>query len=56
MWDEEKQEWVDRWGWKGANKAEEKQWLTVVPANAGAYRTACLYPHTQVLLSNRRES
>ncbi|KAI0732795.1 ribosome biogenesis regulatory protein-domain-containing protein [Fomitopsis betulina] len=34
VWDEEKQEWVDRWGWKGANKAEEKQWLTVVPANA----------------------
>ena len=35
-WDEERQEWVDRWGWKGANKKEEKQWLTEVPANAGA--------------------
>ncbi|CDO73793.1 hypothetical protein BN946_scf185015.g122 [Trametes cinnabarina] len=34
IWDEEKQEWVDRWGWKGANKAKEKQWLSEVPANA----------------------
>ncbi|KAI0660737.1 ribosome biogenesis regulatory protein-domain-containing protein [Cubamyces menziesii] len=34
VWDEEKQEWVDRWGWKGANKKEETQWLTEVPANA----------------------
>ena len=37
VWDEEKQEWVDSWGWKGANKKEEKQWLTEVPANAGTY-------------------
>lgn len=35
VWDEERQEWVDRWGWKGSNKQEEKQWLTEVPANAG---------------------
>jgi regulator of ribosome biosynthesis len=35
IWDEERQEWVDRWGWKGANKKEEGQWLTEVPANAG---------------------
>ncbi|KAJ3551884.1 hypothetical protein NM688_g4452 [Phlebia brevispora] len=35
-WDEERQEWVDRWGWKGANKKEETQWLTEVPANADA--------------------
>ncbi|KAI9068456.1 RRS1-domain-containing protein [Trametes sanguinea] len=34
IWDEEKQEWVDRWGWKGANKAKETQWLSEVPANA----------------------
>lgn len=34
-WDEEKQDWVDRWGWKGANKKTETQWLTEVPANAG---------------------
>ncbi|CCM00439.1 uncharacterized protein FIBRA_02471 [Fibroporia radiculosa] len=36
VWDEEKQEWVDRWGWKGANKREETQWLSEVPANADA--------------------
>ncbi|KAI0832682.1 RRS1-domain-containing protein [Trametes gibbosa] len=34
VWDEEKQEWVDRWGWKGANKQKETQWITEVPANA----------------------
>ncbi|KAI9000766.1 ribosome biogenesis regulatory protein-domain-containing protein [Trametes punicea] len=34
VWDEEKQEWVDRWGWKGSNKKEETQWLSEVPANA----------------------
>lgn len=36
VWDEEKQDWVNRWGWKGANKKEEEQWLSEVPANAGA--------------------
>ncbi|KZT71506.1 RRS1-domain-containing protein [Daedalea quercina L-15889] len=36
VWDEERQEWVDRWGWKGANKKEEHQWLSEVPANADA--------------------
>lgn len=39
IWDEEKQEWVDRWGWKGVNKKEETQWLTEVRANAGAFFT-----------------
>ncbi|CAL1700503.1 unnamed protein product [Somion occarium] len=34
VWDEEKQEWVNKWGWKGANKDKEVQWLTEVPANA----------------------
>jgi len=34
VWDEEKQEWVNRWGWKGKNKELEGQWLTEVPANA----------------------
>jgi len=34
VWDEEKQEWVNRWGWKGQNKEKEEQWLTEVPANA----------------------
>ena len=42
VWDEEKQEWVDRWGWKGATKKKEVQWLTEVPANAGMYLS-----HTQ---------
>ena len=40
VWDEEKQEWVNRWGWKGQNKDKEVQWATEVPANAGAF---CLY-------------
>lgn len=35
-WDEEKQEWVNRWGWKGKNKELEKQWAVEVPANARA--------------------
>jgi len=34
VWDEESQTWVERWGWKGKNKAEETQWLHEVPANA----------------------
>lgn len=37
VWDEEKQEWVNRWGWKGKNKELEEQWLTEVPANAGMH-------------------
>jgi regulator of ribosome biosynthesis len=35
VWDEEKQEWVNRWGWKGKNKEAETQWLHEVPADAG---------------------
>ena len=34
VWDEEKQDWVNRWGRDGKNKQEETQWLTEVPANA----------------------
>lgn len=37
-WDEEKQEWVNRWGWKGKNKELETQWAVEVPANARAFR------------------
>jgi len=37
IWDEEKQEWVQRWGWKGKNKETETQWLHEVPANAGQF-------------------
>lgn len=34
VWDEEKQEWRDRWGRDGKNKEGEGQWLTEVKANA----------------------
>ncbi|EIN10845.1 RRS1-domain-containing protein [Punctularia strigosozonata HHB-11173 SS5] len=34
VWDEEKQEWVNRWGRDGKNKEKETQWATEVPANA----------------------
>ncbi|KAG8908181.1 transcription initiation factor IIB [Tulasnella sp. 403] len=34
VWDESKQEWVNRWGRDGKNKEKEKQWLHVVPSNA----------------------
>ncbi|KAF8709522.1 ribosomal large subunit assembly, partial [Rhizoctonia solani] len=33
-WDEERQEWVNRWGWKGKNKDQEEQWIHEVPDNA----------------------
>ncbi|RXW25405.1 hypothetical protein EST38_g440 [Candolleomyces aberdarensis] len=35
-WDEERQEWVNRWGKDGRNKQAEEQWLTPVPHNADA--------------------
>ncbi|KAL9934134.1 hypothetical protein V8E36_007216 [Tilletia maclaganii] len=34
VFDDETQEWVPRWGYKGANKKEEEQWLHPVKANA----------------------
>jgi len=34
VWDEEKQEWVNRWGKDGKNKQVEEQWITEVPMNA----------------------
>lgn len=37
VWDEEKQEWANRWGKGGKNKELDDQWLTEVPANAGKY-------------------
>jgi regulator of ribosome biosynthesis len=42
VWDEERQDWIPRWGWKGKNKDEESQWLHEVPANAGV-STANIY-------------
>lgn len=34
VWDEEKQEWVNRWGRDGKNKETEDQWIHEVKANA----------------------
>ena len=36
VYDEEKQEWVPRWGYKGKNKDSEDQWLVEVPQNEDA--------------------
>jgi regulator of ribosome biosynthesis len=45
-WDEEKQDWVNRWGRDGKNRRFEEQWITEVPLNAGA----CISPpHNQSL-------
>ncbi|KAJ6586814.1 ribosome biogenesis regulatory protein-domain-containing protein [Mycena vulgaris] len=33
-WDEEKQEWVNRWGRDGKNRRLQEQWITEVPLNA----------------------
>lgn len=32
VFDEDKQEWVNRWGWKGKNKDEETAWIREVKA------------------------
>ncbi|TDL29659.1 RRS1-domain-containing protein [Rickenella mellea] len=34
VWDEVRQEWVNRWGMRGKNKEKEEQWITEVRANA----------------------
>lgn len=34
VFDEERQEWVPRWGYQGKNKQVEDQWLVEVPTNA----------------------
>lgn len=34
VFDEERQEWVPRWGFQGKNKDLENQWLVEVPSNA----------------------
>ncbi|KAH8118669.1 ribosome biogenesis regulatory protein-domain-containing protein, partial [Phellopilus nigrolimitatus] len=36
VWDEERQDWVDRWGRAGKNKEKEGAWLSEVKANADA--------------------
>ncbi|GJJ10553.1 hypothetical protein Clacol_004780 [Clathrus columnatus] len=35
VFDEEKQEWLNRWGRDGKNREVEQQWLTELPNNAG---------------------
>lgn len=37
VFDEEKQDWVPKWGYKGKNKETEEQWIVEVPANKGAF-------------------
>ncbi|KAF9567375.1 RRS1-domain-containing protein [Agrocybe pediades] len=34
VWDEEKQDWVNRWGRNGKNREVEEQWIHEVPHNA----------------------
>lgn len=36
VWDEERQEWVARWGRGGKSREEEDKWIHEVKANAGA--------------------
>ena len=54
IWDEEKQDWVNRWGWKGKNKEKEVQWATEVPANAGTLPTSSVtcFPRTRLNASS----
>ena len=37
VWDEGKQDWVNRWERDGKNKEIEQPWITEVPANAGKF-------------------
>ncbi|KAF9048111.1 RRS1-domain-containing protein [Hymenopellis radicata] len=34
VWDEDKQDWINRWGRDGKNREKEEQWITEVPMNA----------------------
>jgi hypothetical protein len=42
VWDEEKQEWVQRWGRHGKNKETEEQWITEIPDNARTFSFICI--------------
>ncbi len=50
VWDEEKQDWVDRWGRHGKNKETQEQWIHEVPLNAGA-QTSALTSKDDLLMS-----
>ena len=39
VWDEEKQEWVNRWGRGAKNKEVEEKWAVEVPATARTSHT-----------------
>jgi regulator of ribosome biosynthesis len=41
VWDEERQEWVNRWGKDGKNKEKEEQWIHEVKADARACCSFC---------------
>jgi regulator of ribosome biosynthesis len=43
IFDEEKQEWVNRWGKGGKNRETEEQWITEIPDNAGTSLRLALY-------------
>lgn len=38
VWDEELQDWVDRWGRHGKNKGEEEAWIRVIKSGEGKRR------------------
>lgn len=37
VYDEESKTWIPRWGYKGANKKEDEEWIHEIPVNAGQY-------------------
>lgn len=37
VYDEDKQDWVPKYGYKGKNKETENQWIVEVPANKGEH-------------------
>lgn len=64
VFDEDTQDWVPKWGYKGKNKQLEDQWIVEVPKNAGSSplasfadrlpgRSAIYQPVTDTSLSAR---
>jgi regulator of ribosome biosynthesis len=52
VWDEERQEWVNRWGKDGKNKEKEEQWIHEVKANAGASYWVLIEKYQLIILSD----
>lgn len=47
VWDEERQEWVNRWGRDGKNKEKEDQWIhEVKPGEGGSFGSLWEFPET----------